>query len=55
MTAPAGPAKQDSALAKDLGRDWRSWNTAERCSAVMILTLASIAFPLALLVLSPAL
>jgi hypothetical protein len=53
MTALAGPAKQDSALVKDIGRDWRSWNVAERRSAVTILTLASIAVPVALLILTP--
>ena len=55
MTALARPRTPGRGLAKDIGRDWRRWTTAERCGAVTILTLASLAFPLALLVLSPAL
>jgi hypothetical protein len=53
MAALARLAKTDSG--KDICRDWRGWTAAERCGAVTILTLASIAFPLGLLILSPAL
>ena len=50
MTTLARSAKPDSGLVHELGRDWRRWSAAERCAAVAILTLASIALPLALII-----
>jgi hypothetical protein len=55
MAALVRPAAPERGLVKDIRRDWHRWTAVERCGAVTILALASIALPLALLVLSPAL
>ena len=55
MTALARSTTPERRLVNDIRRDWRRWNATERCGAVTILTLVSIAFPVALLILSPAL
>jgi hypothetical protein len=51
MSALARPITQSVAL-RDIRRDWRRWSQAERCGAVTIIMLASIALPAAMLILA---